>query len=162
MVVVSAWCVGGEAPTRHSHALACPRLSLKVATPEQRIPKIDKIINFDGVNRCEKRRPYELYLVQCGPPFMRLIRTPHGAWRNEQPMNVWAANTRRAASRHCKGARAHGSTIDAMQDMSNPPPPIQLGGGDETCFSIRLRRFPVLEAMRRRVKFFWGLWLMTG
>ena len=49
-------------------------------------------------------------------------RTPHGASRLVQAMSAWLVKTRRAPSRHTKGARAYCHTTMAMHKLSTPPP----------------------------------------
>ena len=49
-------------------------------------------------------------------------RTPHGASRLAQTMSAWLATTRRASSRHSRGARVYGHRTTAMHKLSTPPP----------------------------------------
>ena len=46
---------------------------------------------------------------------------PHGTSRLVQAMSAWSVKTRRAPSRHCRGARVYGYTTLAMHYMSTPP-----------------------------------------
>ena len=38
-------------------------------------------------------------------------------------MSAWSIKTRRAPSRHCRGARVYDHTTTAMHDNEYPPPP---------------------------------------
>ena len=51
-------------------------------------------------------------------------RTHHGASRLVQAMSSWVVKTRRAPSRHSRGARVYGHRTTAMHKRSTPPPPI--------------------------------------
>ena len=49
--------------------------------------------------------------------------TPPGDSRLAQPMSAWSVKTRRAPSRHCRGARVYGHTTTTMHDNEYTPPP---------------------------------------
>ena len=51
-------------------------------------------------------------------------RTRHGASRLVQEMSAWLVKTRRAPSRHSRGARVYGHTTTAMHKLSTPPLPL--------------------------------------
>ena len=55
-------------------------------------------------------------------PLLATRQTPHGASRLVQAMSGWSAKTRRAPSRHFRGARVYGHTTTAMHDREHTPP----------------------------------------
>ena len=71
---------------------------------------------------------YKRFLEGCSSPFMRLAKTPHGASRLAQAMPAWLAKTRRAPSRHSRGASVYGHTTTAMRKLSATPPPMEKCG----------------------------------
>ena len=50
-------------------------------------------------------------------------RAPHGASRLVRAMSAWLVKTRRAPSRHRRGARVYDHATTTMPKLSTPPPP---------------------------------------
>ena len=65
---------------------------------------------------------YERFLEGCSSPFMRPAEhlTALCAWCKQ--MSAWLGKTRRAPSRHSRGARVCCHTTTAMHKLSTPPP----------------------------------------
>ena len=64
-------------------------------------------------------------------------RTPHDALRLALAISAWLRITRRAPSRHCRGARCYSHTTAARYDYEYPSPPL-----DQRTFPLSLARQP--------------------
>ena len=93
--------------------IVTPLLSLEVVTPENKLAHSSR-------HPCEKSTSPAVFsriqLTLCATR-----RTPHGALRLVQATPAWSVKTRRAPSRHCRGARVSGHTTTAMNDIECTP-----------------------------------------
>ena len=88
-----------------------------VALPENK--PFDAVIYYAQQYRSP---PHKRFLVGRRSPFMRLAETPHGASCLVQAMSAWSVETRRAPSRHCRGARVYVHTATACLLYTSPSP----------------------------------------
>ena len=84
-------------------------------------------------------------------------RTSHGASRSVQATSAWLMKTRRAPSRHSRGARVYGHTTTAMHKLSTPPPPAVSWNSIKTVVRVRGDLCVWKRAYRVRAS-----WLLSG
>ena len=75
----------------------------------------------DAVIYIQESPPHRRFLVECSSPFMRLAQRLTALRASRKLVSTWSVKTRRALSRHCRGAKVYGHTTTAVHGMGTPP-----------------------------------------